>query len=185
MSNFSASTRRLSRTAVMAALYAVLAMVTLPIGNIHLTLASLPAVLTATLFGPLEGAAVAAVGEFIHQMLTYGFTATTVLWCVPPALRAVCIGLAVHALKKRGALPEQKPAFYYGLCVGAAILTTAVNTAVIWLDSVIYGYYSAAYVLGDAAVRFVTGMITAVIVAALTLALAPFVRRQVSPRGNR
>ena len=115
MSNFSNSTRRLSRMAVMAALYTVLAMITIPIGNIHLTLASLPVVLTASLFGPLQGAAVAVVGEFIHQMLTYGFTLTTLLWLVPPALRAAVIGLGVYALKKAGRLPEAKPAFYYAL----------------------------------------------------------------------
>ncbi len=178
MSNFSNSTRRLSRMAVMAALYTVLAMITIPIGNIHLTLASLPVVLTASLFGPLQGAAVAVVGEFIHQMLTYGFTLTTLLWLVPPALRAAVIGLGVYALKKAGRLPEAKPAFYYALCVAAAILTTAVNTLVIWLDSILYGYYTAAYVFGDALARFVTGTLTAVIVATLSLVLLRFLRRQ-------
>ena len=88
------------------------------------------------------------------------------------------IGLGVRALRRAGHRPEAKPISYYALCVFAAVVTTLVNTLVIWLDSVIYGYYSAAYVFGDAAARFVTGMITAVIVAVLALVLARFLRRQ-------
>ena len=57
-------------------------------------------------------------------------------------------------------------------------MRTAANTAVIWADSVIYGYYSFAIVFGAAAVRFVTGIIAAVLVATVAMPLVKLLRRQ-------
>ena len=60
----------------------------------------------------------------------------------------------------------------------AAVATTATNTAVIWLDSVIYGYYTFALVFGSALIRFITGMITAVLVATVAMPLTNLLRRR-------
>ena len=158
-------TKRLSTDAVLTALYLVLAMfVTIKTGNLRFSFASLPIVVCALLYGPADACIVAALGEFMNQMLGYGFTVTTPLWLVPPAIRGLIIGLTAAAALKKGTRLEKNPAKYYSICILAAIVTTLANTGVIWLDSIIMGYYTFAYVFGDFLVRLVTGIITAALV---------------------
>lgn len=167
-------TRILCYVGVMAALYAVLsAYLTIRAGNLHISLASLPVIVMAVLFGPGAGAAVALVGEFFSQLLTYGLAPTILLWILPPALRGVLVGLAARQLAKGGKTPEGQPLRYGASLVGAALLTTAANTLAIWLDSVIMHYYSFAYVFGATAQRLVTGVVTAVL---MTIVSIPLVR---------
>ena len=172
------NTRTICRVAIMAALYVLLTMISVKMGNLHITFASLPVVVTAVLFGPVEACVTALMGEFLNQMLSYGFTATTVLWLIPPAVRGLIIGAAALRLMKSGRPMDSRPAVFYTACAGAAVCTTVCNTAVIWLDSVIYHYYTFAYVFGDMLVRFVTGMITAVLIATVAIPLVRFLRRQ-------
>ena len=73
---------------------------------------------------------------------------------------------------------ESRPAVCYGVCVAAAVITTLANTAVIWLDSVIYGYYTFAIVFGSAVIRFITGIVAAVLVATAAMPLTALLRRQ-------
>lgn len=79
------SVYRLSMTAVMTALYFVLTTYgSIRLGNIRITVASLPIILLAALFGPAESCAAAGLGEFLNQVLTYGLTPTTPVWLLPP-----------------------------------------------------------------------------------------------------
>lgn len=165
---------------VMAALYVVLAVfVSIRAGNLRITFASLPVIVTAVLFGPGAGAAVALVGEFFNQLLSYGLSPTMPLWMLPPALRGLAVGLAARWLARGGKLPESRPVPYYACIVGAALLTTAANTVVIWLDSVFWGYYSFAYVFGDTVSRLVTGVVTAVLMATASIPLVRVLRGRV------
>lgn len=93
MSKF--NTRTLCRVAMLAALYVLLNnTIAIKAGNLRITFASLPVVLSALLFGPLESAVTALAGEFINQLIGgYGITATTALWLIPPAVRGVVIGM--------------------------------------------------------------------------------------------
>lgn len=175
---FKFNTKTICRTGIMAALYVLLTMVSVKAGNLHITFASLPVVVTAVLFGPLQAGIVAFLGEFMNQMLTYGFTATTVLWLIPPALRGLIIGAVAMRLAKTARLLDSRPVPFYITGVCAALVTTASNTFVIWLDSMIYHFYSFAYVFGDALIRFVTGMITAVLIVTVSIPLVRFLRRQ-------
>lgn len=59
----------------------------------------------------------------------------------------------------------------------AASVTTVSNTAVIWLDSILYGYYTFAYVFGDFIIRLATGLITAVGIGAVSMPLVRTLRR--------
>ena len=45
---------------------------------------------------------VGAVGGFLNQMLTYGFTVTTLMWIFPNAVRGLLVGLYA---KKHGLNP--------------------------------------------------------------------------------
>lgn len=175
MSKFNA--RRICYIALLAAMYYVLNLLEIRTpGNLHITLDALPVMVSALLIGPLDAALVAFFGELLNQLLGYGATATTLLWALPPALFALIIALAARGQKEKRL--EEKVILCYAVCIVAALVRTAGNTAVIWLDSVIYKYYSFAYVFGSAAIRFVTGIIAAVLVATVTMPLVKLLRRQ-------
>lgn len=179
---FKNNAKPISRMAIMAALYVLLTMVSVKAGNLHITFASLPVVVSALLFGPWEAAVVALLGEFLNQMLAYGFTVTTLLWLIPPAIRGVTVGLVGVWYLKTGRPLERRPLPYYATCILAAILTTAGNTACIYVDSLIYHYYTPAVIFGDLTVRFFTGMVTAVAVAAVAQPITYMLRKQGLPQ---
>ena len=168
--------RRICYIALMAAMYYVLNLMEIRTpGNLHITFDALPIMVSALLIGPLDAALVALFGELLNQLI-YGLTATTVLWLVLPVIYALVIGMA--AKKQPGEHLENRVVLCYVVCILAALVRTAANTAVIWADSVIYGYYSFAIVFGAAAVRFVTGIIAAVLVATVAMPLVKLLRRQ-------
>lgn len=162
----------------MAALYLPLALfVAIRIGTWQVSFGSLPVVIAALLFGPADAFLVAAIGEFLKQLLTYGFTATTVLYLIPPALRGAVIGFVAVRLWKKGLRLEDRRWLCYPVCVCAAVVTTFGNTMVNWADSLIYGYYTFAYVFGNAVVRFITGMVNSAVIATVAIPLVKMLRR--------
>lgn len=169
-------TRTLCRIAILAALYALLTLLSIRAGNLRISFGSLPLVVCALLFGPWQAAAVGLLGEGINQLF-YGLTATTVLWLIPSAVRGILIGLAAMQFRGRPSLAE-RPIPCYAVCVAAAIATTLCNTAVIWLDSVLYHYYTFVYVFGDMALRLLTGVVTALVIASLAQPLVRLLSRQ-------
>lgn len=176
MSKFTIKT--LSRMAVMTALYVLMTMLSIKFGNVHITFASLPVVVCALFFGPWQAAGVALMGEFINQMLGYGFTITTVLWLIPPALRGIIVGAVAILFLRRGKYLEERPIALYITCICAALVTTVSNTAVIWLDSIIYNYYTFAWVFGSLLMRLFTGVVTAVVVASVAMPVVRILGRQ-------
>ena len=101
MSRF--NTKSICRIAILAALYVPLAVfVAIQIGNVRISFGSLPVVVSALLCGPVEAILVAGIGEFFKQLLTYGVTATTVLYLSPPALRGAVIGVVAIRMWKSG-----------------------------------------------------------------------------------
>ena len=169
------------RIGILAALYVPLAVfAAIQIGNVRISFGSLPVVVSALLFGPVEAILVAGVGEFFKQLLTYGVTATTALYLIPPAVRGAVIGLVAVAMWKSGRRLESRKALYYVTCVCAGLLTTVGNTLVNWLDSVIYAYYTFAYVFGDFIYRSVVGVLTAIAIATVAMPLVALLRRQKS-----
>lgn len=176
--------RRLCYTALLAAMYVPLSLyVAVQFGNVRISFGSLPVVIGALLFGPLDAAVVALVGEFFKQLLTYGVTYTTVLYLIPPALRGLVIGAAVVLARQRGGRLEERRLVCYGVCVAAAVCTTMGNTLVNWLDSVLVGYYFPGLILGDLVWRLIVGMLNAVVMASLAIPLVEVLRRRKAVSG--
>ena len=171
-------TKMLCIMGLMTAMYIILSkFFSIHIGNLRITFGSLPIILVAMLFGPLPAAAIAFVGEFLLQLLGYGFTPTTVLWCIPPVFRAVIVGFGWRAITKRGANTAVQTGMLAAILILSAIVVTLSNTLVIWLDSVIFNYFTEAYVFGQFAARLVTGIVTAVVMTVVALPLEKAIRR--------
>lgn len=172
--------RRMCQVALLAAMYLPLSLyAAVQVGNVRISFGSLPVVLAALIFGPLDAVIAAMVGEFFKQLLTYGVTYTTVLYLIPPALRGLVVGLgAAVALRRGGQRLEDRRAACYAVCASAAVCTTVGNTLVNWLDSVLLGYYTPALIFGDFLWRLIVGVINAALMASLAMPLARLLRRR-------
>ena len=169
----SMSTRKLVVIAMMVAVYVVLNTVgTIRLGWINISVSALPIIVGALLYGPGGGLMVGLVGAFLGQLMTYGVTATTVLWIIPHAVRGLLIGLYA---KRCGYELSRKQ--LVGVLIVTSLVVTLLNTGAIYLDSVIYGYYTYAYVFGKVGIRIVSGAVTAVAMAFVTPPVLDMLKR--------
>lgn len=163
------STKKLCILAMLIALFVVLdyyaTIFSIGLGGgIKISFSGLPVILASMLFGPIAGMVVGLLGSFTGQMLTYGFGPTTLLWILPAGIRGLSMGLLFSAfgksIKFRHLIIE---------IVISSLLVTAANTLVIYLDSVILGYFSMEVVFGMLVARLISALITAVVYSAIVL----------------
>ena len=155
---------KIAISAVMAALYVGLDYLAVSVsapfgGTMKLSIAGLTVIIVAALFGAVWGAATGFVGAFVGQMITYGFTATTVLWCLPALFRGITFGLIFLMMKK-----NTKPWALLVPTVISSLIVTAINTCVMYIDAKIYHY--PVVLFGISLVnRILAGVITAIVFA--------------------
>lgn len=162
-------TKKLATNAMMAALYFALSMLAIPMGGLKLTFEHLPVIITAMLFGPVDALIVGALGELANQMMTYGFTTTTILWMTPAMFRGLSVGLCAKLFGKYmglDAVIEKKlPLAFLVTCVISGLICSLLNTFTLYVDSKLYGYYSYAMVFGVLWIRLAAGAVSSVLMA--------------------
>ncbi len=135
--------RRLAADAMFAAMVTVLAAAAIKTGNLKITIEAMPVFLGALMLGPIDGMVIGGIGTLLYQLLSYGVTATTALWIAPYVLLGLCVG-AVSARHGYACTKRQLVL----LVVLGELGITALNTASLYIDSLIYGYYSPVFVFG-------------------------------------
>ena len=168
--------KMLCLSAVMAALYVGLDYLAVTMsapfgGTLKLSLSGIAVIVIAAYCGPVWGAATGFVGALIGQMLTYGFTATTLLWVMPAVFRGLVFGLLFIVIKRR-------VDFLWLLIptlVSAAVVT-AVNTLVMYIDARIYHYPVALFGM-NLVTRLIAAAVTSVIFALMLPELLKTVKR--------
>ena len=172
-------TKRLALDAMLAAMFVVLSLFSINLPGMKITLDSLPILVGAALLGPLDGLAIGLVGSFLNQMITYGFTATTLLWIIPAGLRGLLVGL--YAKRHDYSMTLRQTVF---ITIAAALLVTALNTLFLYIDSWAYSYsYTAA--LATLALRILAGIITAVVFSLILPVILTALRRILAPEKTR
>lgn len=162
-------TKKMATNAMLAALYFALSMLAVPVGGLKLTFEHLPVIIAALLFGPVDALVVGALGELANQMLTFGFTTTTLLWMTPAMFRGLSMGLCAKFLSKYMSLDaviEKKlPLTFMVTCVISGLICSLLNTFTLYVDSKLYGYYSYAMVFGVLWVRLGASAVSSVLMA--------------------
>ena len=165
------NTKRLVTVAVLIALYTVLSLFSANLGLIKLTFESFPVLVAGLLVG--------AVGGLLNQMLTYGFTVTTLMWILPNAVRGLLVGLYA---KKHGLDLTMKQTA--GIVLATSLLVTALNTVALYIDSQIF-HYPISLTVGAIALRFLSSVVMAAIYTLVTpRTVALLHRANASPRNN-
>lgn len=156
---------KLCVTAVMAALFIVLESLSVRIGDlIKITFDGLPILITSFVLGPLYGTVAGTIGSFISQMMHFGFSATTVLWILPAAVRGLSSGLLFILFKRKLKILPLGTSI-----VVSSLLVSAFNTLTLYVDGNLYEYYNPVTFLPATGFRFVSGIITAILYTAIIL----------------
>jgi len=163
---------RIAYDALLAALVVVLGYYAIDLGNNKITLESLPVLIGALMFGPVDGVLIGGVGNFIYQILKYGFSVTTVLWILPHVIQGLLVGLYA---KKRGFRLKRVESI--AIVLFSEVLTTVLNTGVIAADALIFGYFTYTYVFGSLAIRLIICVAKGVIYGALLPELLKVLRK--------
>ena len=173
-----AATRRIALDGMLAAVYFALKVLTIPVGNdLEITLATLAIVVAALRFRTLDACAVAFVGETMTQIVRSGFSpVSTPIWVLPSVLYALALGLCCALFGKKRPLEEQPPKCY-AVCMGCALLLACLNTAALYADSKIMGYYNYHMVFGVAILRGLVALATAAVVASAAIPLVRALRK--------
>ncbi len=166
------TTKKLAVNALLAAMCAVLGAISLDFGNLKLTFESLPVLVAALLFGPIDGLAVGGIGTLLYQVLRYGVSATTALWILPYILCGLFTGL--YAKKRGYTLSTRQMAF---IMFTMSIMIFVLNTLVLYIDSKVYGYYSAVFIFGSMVPRVLICLAKAAVFTAIMPPLLRAARR--------
>lgn len=154
---------RICVCAILAALYFIFDMISIKAGPFKLSVSGLPIIIVALFYGPIDAMIVGFTGAFLGQLLSYGFTPTTLLWCLPAVVRGAFVGLFTKKLNVK-----EEPIKLIVVIIISSLLVTTINTAVMYIDSKIYNYYSYAYIFGALLYRYIAGILTAIIYSVLT-----------------
>ena len=163
--------RRLTTNAVGIALFILLTYLSVELVVFKLSFASFPIIVVSLLFGCVDGMAVGGVGEFIHQLLTYGLTPTTVLWVLPALVRGLIVGL--YAQRHGFALSLKQTA---AIVLVSSLVVTALNTVVWYADAAIVGY-PIEFTFVSIVLRFVNSIVTAAILTAVSPQAVNLIRK--------
>jgi len=173
--------KRLATDGILIAIFFATTFFSVTVSGIKITFDSLPVVLAAMLFGPIDAFLVGFLGAFLEQMVKFGFTATTFLWIIPPATRGLVVGVCALIFKKSMSLDtilsQKKPYVYLVCCVAAGMVTSCLNTLVYYVDAILYDYYSYALIFGVFGVRILSGAITAVLTGIIALPILVALRK--------
>ena len=149
---------------IMAAMYVGLDFLAVSVsagfgGTLKISLSGLPVIIVAIFGGPIWGAATGFIGAFIGQMITYGMSATTILWILPAVARGISMGLLFRAFKK-----SMKPGtLTLETCI-SSLLVTLLNTGAMLVEQKLYGYYQSYMAIYVAIpTRVLAGIVTAIV----------------------
>jgi len=180
-------TKQLCINAVLIALFVVLDLYALKIGNnMKVTFSGLPIIIASIYYGPVQGLAVGLIGAFIGQLVQYGIGITTFLWIIPAGIRGLIVGLFAVCLKKYDILYEIKATTVFEIpkkngevrnvtwrnsiypiltvvIIISSLIVTLSNTIIMYPASKIDGYYHETLITATLVWRFISSVITAVL----------------------
>ncbi len=177
----------LCRFALLTAMYVLLGTcLVIRHPAIEITLKSLPVVVGALLFGPACGGLVALLGEFLAQLLAWGLQPNTILWVLPPVANGLVVGALAVRSRNAGTPLEERLGRCYAAALLGSLATSIVTTVSLWLDSLMYGYYTFALVFGGALLRFGKDLAVVAVVINMAIPLTRLLRRAgVAPSAGR
>lgn len=168
--------------AALIGVYIVLSYLAIPLGGLKITFEHFPVILSAVTFGPGDAMLVGGIGKLMNQLMTYGFTPTTVLWILPIVFRGAFLGILSKLWKKRmGAAAicrSHFPIVFIIMCIVSGLLASCINTFAFYVDSKMLGYYKYELVFGMFLVRLLMSAVSSLLMGLMTKAVLHALKKQ-------
>lgn len=134
---------RICLVGMFIALYICLCFFRIRIGkDIEISFGTVVIAFAAIAFSPVEAISIAFLGETVNQLFLtpYGISPTTPLWIMPPVIRCAIIVLVAYIFKKKNDDIINHPFLLYFTIAGTALVISAFDTLILFLDGLIMGY---------------------------------------------
>ncbi len=173
--------KRIAIDGMLAAVYFALSFLTFYIGPnaLKITFVSLAFMVAALLFGPLDAMAVALVGEFLYQLIIYGLTITTPIWLIPPVIFALRLGVFAILMGTKEKPLVTRPVACAIACMDCGFVNSIFNTAALYVDSKIWGYYEFKLIFTLGLYRIVIAIVVAAALCALVVPIVKALRKRI------
>lgn len=123
--------RRITMDAMMIALYFVLDGASLKLNDyMKLTFNSFAVIICVMLFGMLDGCIVAGLGEFLIQLKF--ISPFLPLFVLVQVIRALIMGAFAQMFFSKRVFPERRPFGIYVMCILSGLVTSALNSIVVY-----------------------------------------------------
>ena len=130
-----------------------------PAPNMKITIQNLPIYLAGITLGAVPGAVVGFAGMLLNQMITYGFTTTTLFWVLPQTI----LGAVTGYLFENGIVKMKSNIRFHVTIAFLQILVTILNTIVYAIAGMIEGYYNYILVFGPFIVKLMISVMTGLV----------------------
>lgn len=170
--NNKSNLNKLCLAAVLSALYICLGFISIPLGNLKITVEGFPIILAGFILGPTYGVMVGFTGPFLYQLMNYGFTPTTLLWILPHMITGLfcgAFGIFSESLEiitdGHCSEKEHNKAVLDLVCFIIIVcwLSTFFNSVAIYFDSKMFGYYQEGMIKATIVIKLIIGAIKGII----------------------
>ena len=144
------------------ALYVAFSFASFDLRVTKISMTGIPVIFISVVYGPLEGALVGGVGEFIYQLTHYGLELMTPLWLLPPLARGLVVGFM---FKHKN--PKQHPVLWIVTVAVSCLIVTTINTFSLWAVGWLFYEVDVKAILIAIVIRIATSIATAVVYAVL------------------
>lgn len=159
----------------MAALSVALDLFSMRSDTSRYTIYALPLLISGMMFGPLVGGLAGLAEGIIIQLLTYGFTPTTILWVIAPCSWGLVSGLIAKIWKYK--ISTFKVVINVMITSFIALL---INTFALIIDGLIY-HYSTAFVYANLGIRIITAFVIGIFYILVILMVLPKINSKYKP----
>ncbi|MBO6134227.1 MAG: ECF transporter S component [Lachnospiraceae bacterium] len=148
------------RGALYTAVFVILSIYgTINLQNLKITVQNFPIYVAAITLGAIPGALVGFTGMFVNQLLTYGFTATTLFWVLPQTILGAVCG---YIFEKNLVKINDTQKFFVCILV-LQLMVTILNTLIYALDAFIYGYFNYLIIFGPIVIKIMISILTGIV----------------------
>ena len=155
---------KLAAMGILGALCIAFSCLSIKTGPLTISFASLPIYVAAFYLGAPEAIIVALLGGAADQIISYGISATTLLWLIPGVLRAATASLLAYWYNKLYKKPiERCYSITLIVCIMSSLICTFATTAVMAIDALIFNYFSWTYILSSLGMRLFSSILVAIL----------------------
>ena len=154
------STKKIVLTALYIALFIILSIyATINFQGLKITIQNLPIYVAAITLGAIPGAIVGFAGMLVNQIITYGFTATTLFWVLPQTI----LGAVCGYIFENNIVKMKHTHRFWATIIILQILVTILNTVVYAIDAIIFSYYNYLVIFGPIILRLMASILTGIV----------------------